>query len=277
MGWMNGLTLFVAIFVLVACAADSSDSAVSRDLRTFFETFVGRELSAREVRELTEEFTELHALNGRTPEAIREIAANLGEQAKVLRPDDTAAAAITARHKLLEANYLNPDLHGTIQLRLFVEPDPVRVVDVRSRRLMTERDVIALANLHRFAKSDDGPRHEELSEQQIEQLAMALRAAVGGNSGNMPQFYGEAAAFWAGVQREWPRLTADQKSLVRAYAGRTWRVQMPVEMYAKLWGLGPQAASARHAEDVGARIAAITEINMRLGNLPRVMDAIFGP
>jgi hypothetical protein len=168
-------------------------------------------------------------------------------------------------------------LHGSVLLGLFTEPDPVRVVDVRSRRLMTERDVVALANLHRFAKSDGAPRHEPLSKEQIKELEMALRAAVGGNSGNMPQFYGEAAAFWAGVQREWPRLDADRRSLVRAYAGRTWRVQMPVEMYGRLWGLEPQVASARHADDVGARIASITEMNMRLGNLPRVMDAIFGP
>jgi hypothetical protein len=116
-----------------------------------------------------------------------------------------------------------------------------------------------------------------LLAKQVESLTAALQAAVGGNSGNMPRFYGEAAAFWAGVQREWPRLNANQKSLVRAYAGRTWRVQMPGEMYGRLWGLEPQAASARYADDVAARVAAITDINMRLGNLPRVMDAIFGP
>jgi hypothetical protein len=92
----------------------------------------------------------------------------------------------------------------------------------------------------------------------------------------MPQFFGEAATFWAGVQQEWPALDARQKALVRAYAGKTWRIQMPVEMYGRLWGLEPQAASRRHADDVGARLAMITDINMRLGNLPFVMDAIFG-
>jgi hypothetical protein len=273
---VKGLTVFCSLVLLVSCGARASDPAVSADLQTFFEAFVGRELSSGEVREATDEFIELHSLYGRTPDQFRQIARSLAGQAEVLG-DDTAPAAITARHKRLEVNYLNPDLHGTMLLRLFNEADPVRVVDVRSRRLMTERDVIALANLHRFAKSDGPPRHEDLSAEQVEPLTAALQAAVGGNSGNMPPFYGEAAAFWAGVQREWPRLNANQKSLVRAYAGRTWRVQMPVEMYGRLWGLEPQAASARYADDVGARIAAITDINMRLGNLPRVMDAIFGP
>jgi hypothetical protein len=63
---------------------------------------------------------------------------------------------------------------------------------------------------------------------------------------------------------------------VRSYAEKTWRVQMPVEMYGRLWGLDAQQASRRHADDVSARISAITDINMRLGNLPFVMDAIFG-
>jgi hypothetical protein len=274
---MKGFIPIALVFLLVACGAGPSDSSVSRDLRTFYETFVGRELSGGEARDVAAEFTEIHSLNGRSPEEIRGIARNLSTQVEVLREGDQSPVAVSARDRLLEANYLNPDLHGTIQLSLLNEPDPVRVVDARSRRLMTERDVIALANLHRFARSDGAPRHEPLSKQQVEQLAAALRAAVGGNSGNMPRFYSEAAAFWAGVQLEWPRLNVDQRSLVRAYAGRTWRIQMSAEMYGRLWGLDPQAASARHADDVSARIAAVTDINMRLGNLPRVMDAIFGP
>jgi hypothetical protein len=263
--------------MLMSCEAGSSDPAVSRDLQAFFEAFIGRDLSGRELSEVTEEFIELHTLNGRTPAAYRDIATRLDSRARILRSEASAPAAITVRHTLLETNYLNPDLHGTTQLRLLNEPDPVRVVDVRSRRLMTERDVIALANLRRFAKQDGAPRHEQPSRQQIEELVAALRAAVGVNSGNMPQFFGEAAAFWAGVQREWSSLDAGEKSVVRAYADRTWRIEMPVELYGRLWGLEPQAASRRHADDISARIAGITLINMQLGNLPRVMDAIFGP
>jgi hypothetical protein len=44
-----------------------------------------------------------------------------------------------------------------------------------------------------------------------------------------------------------------------------------------LWGLSPQAALRRQADDASVRIAAITDINASLGNLARVMDAIFGP
>lgn len=264
------------VFMLVSCGASGPDIAITRDLRSFFEAFTGRDLSGAEIRAASSEFIELHALAGKTPDAIRDIARQLEVRAKTLRSDGTNPTALMARHALLEANYLDPDLHGTLQLRLLTEPDPVRVVDARSRRLMTQRDVLALANLHRFARSTGDPRHVELSPKQIDQLVSALQAAVGGNSGNMPRFFGEATAFWTGVQQAWPALNGEQKSLARSYAEKTWRVQMPVEMYGRLWGLEPQAAARRHADDVSARISAMTDINMRLGNLPFVMDAIFG-
>lgn len=276
---VNGsLSAFVLAILLVAsCGAGSSDSAVARDLRTFFEAYVGRDLSSDELESVTEEFIEIHSLQGASPTAIRDIAGRLSARAKELRSDAAGPAALMTRRSLLAANYLNPDLHGTLQIRLLTEPDPVRVVDVRSKRLMTEADVIALANLRRFAMSNGAPRHEPLSRKQIDQMVVALRATVGGNSGSMPQFYGEAAAFWAGVQREWPRLNESERSLARAYAARMWRVEMPVEMYGRLWGLSPQLAGQRQANDIGARINAIADINMRLGNMARVMDAIFGP
>jgi hypothetical protein len=83
---------------------------------------------------------------------------------------------------------------------LFLEPDPVRIADARSRRLMTERDVIALANIRNFAKSSSPPRHKDLSRQQIEDLVALLKENVRDNRGRIPQFFGEAAAFWAGVR-----------------------------------------------------------------------------
>jgi hypothetical protein len=269
--------LVLAMAMLVSCGAAPSDTAVSRDLQTFFEAFLGRDLRGDELRTVTTEFVEFHGLNGSSPAAIRDVAQRLAARGKELRSDAAGPAALMARHERLVINYLNADLHGTLMLRLLNEPDPVRVVDVRSRRLMTERDVIALANLNRFAKSSQAPRHEPLSRRQIDELVAALRATVGGNSGRMPQFYGEAAAFWAGVQREWPKLSADQKSMARAYAARMWRVQMPAEMYGRLWDLSPQASLRRQADDASVRIAAITDINASLGNLARVMDAIFGP
>lgn len=261
---------------LVACQGRAVDTAVARHLDPFFEAFVGRELSQDELQQVTDEFVEYHTLHGRDRPAMLEVAGRFGRFAKTLQDDQGGPAALSLRHTRIAANFFDPDIQNTLFLRLLVTPDPVRVIDMQSRRLMTERDVIALANIRHFARSDGAPRHKELSRQQIDDLVALLRATVGGNSGNMPQFFGEAAAFWAGVQQEWPKLNAEQRQLARAYADRMWRIQIPVELYGRLWGLDPQAASSRYADDVSARIAAITNLNMLHGNLPFAMDAIFG-
>ena len=272
----RAFTFLTSLLWLAACQGRAVDAAVERHLDPFFEAFLGRELSRDELHQVTNEFVEYHALHGRDRPAVLEAAARFGKFANALRDGETGPAALTLRHARITANFFDPDVQNTLFLRLLIAPDPVRVVDVRSRRLMTERDVIALANIRHFARSEGAPRHEALSRQQIEEMIALLRATVGGNSGNMPQFFGEAAAFWAGVQQEWPDLDAEQRQLVRAYADRMWRIQIPVELYGRLWGLDPQAASSRHADDVSARIAAITDLNMLFGNLPFVMDAIFG-
>jgi hypothetical protein len=268
--------LLASLLWLVACQGRAVDAPVERHLGAFFEVFAGRQLSRDELQQVTQEFVAYHTLHGRDRPAILEVAGRFGNFATALRDGKTGPAALSLRHARIAANFFDPDVQNTLFLRLLTAPDPVRVVDVQSRRLMTERDVIALTNIRHFARSTDAPRHEELSRQQIEAMIALLRATVGGNSGNMPQFFGEAAAFWAGVQQEWPDLNAEQRQRVRAYADRMWQVQIPVELYGRLWGLDPQAASSRHADDVSARIAAITDLNMLLGNLPFVMDAIFG-
>jgi hypothetical protein len=272
----RAFAFLAALFWLVACQGRAVDAPVARHLDPFFEAFVGRELSRDELQQVTNEFVEYHTLHGRDRPAMLEVAGRFGEFANKLRDSERGPAALSLRHARIAANFFDPDVQHTLFLRLLIAPDPVRVVDVRSRRLMTERDVVALANIRHFARSKGAPRHEELSRQQIDEMVALLRATVGGNSGNMPQFFGEAAAFWAGVQQEWQQLDVEQRQLVRAYADRMWRIQMPVELYGRLWGLDPQAASSRHADDVSARIGAITDLSMLLGNLPFVMDAIFG-
>jgi hypothetical protein len=277
-GWKPILASFMlASGLLVWSGTAAADPVVARQLAEFYPVFLGRELSREELRRLTDEFVETHAATGKSPDAIREKARSFAARRHTLRRDPNGPAAYTMRHVIIGLNYFDPALQKTLHLRLLTEPDPVRVVDGRSRRLMTERDVIALANIHRFAKSDGPPRHRDLSRQQIEELVSTLKSAVGAKGAMMPRFFGEAAAFWAGVQKAWPQLDAEQKRLARAYAAKMWRIQIPPRLYGILWGLEPRAATSRYADDVGERISGITDINMRLGNLPRVMDAIFGP
>jgi hypothetical protein len=270
-----GLSVSILLASASPCAR-ASDAVVAGELSAFFQAFTGRPLGSDELHRVTGEFMEIHALQGKDRPAIRAAARGFSAPARLLRQDQGSPAALTTRHALIAANYFNPDLLDTLALQLLTEPDPVRVFDVRSRRLMTQGDVVALANLRHFVRLGGAPRHRDLSRDQVNALAALLQATVGGNSGRMPQFFGEAAAYWAGVRQAWPSMTVAQRDLALAYAGSTWRTRMPVDMYRSLWGLSPQAAQSRHADDVSARLSQIALLNLQAGNLPLVMDAIFG-
>jgi hypothetical protein len=271
--------LFAMTFASCIDGEAQSDPVVVRNLEAFFEAFLGRKLSGSELREVTDEFIKYHARKGKTRAATHEWAQTLGSYVKILREGKGGPADFTLRHIRIEWNYFDPDIQNSTFLRLLTEPDPVRVVNPRSRRLMTERDVVALANIRDFAKSEGDPRHRELSRQEIDRLVAGLDRFFGAapKAGAMPQFFGETAAFWAGVRREWPRLSAKEKSLARAYANKTWRIRMEAPMYGKLLGLSPKAALSRQMDDVSNRLTMITNIQLEITNLPILLDKIFPP
>ena len=261
---------------MLALAAESStDPVVARRMSAFYEMYLGRKLTPNETREMIHEFIQGHTRQGKNRDAIREVARNFGISMILLREDQGGPASLTLRDRVLEGNYFLPTMRNTLELKLLTEPDPVRVADVRTKRLMTERDVIALANIRHFATSAGEPRHKDLSRRQIEELVSLLNRGVGGKSGSLPQFFGDAATFWAGVRQQWPYLGAQQRSLARAYANNSWRVQMPVETYAALWGLDRTSAMNRWTNDVSTRIRGRADSVGGLSNLHAAMDAMF--
>jgi hypothetical protein len=244
------------------------DPVATRRMQGFYEVYTGRKLTAEEVRAVDDEFSAGHAKNGKSREAIRALAWQFGLDMILLREEKDRAAALSLRHRLIEANYFRARMQNTLELRLLTEPDAVRVTDVRSGRLMTQRDVIALANLWHFAQTTDAPSHRELSGRQVDELVSLLNQ--GDTRGRLPQFFGDAAAYWAGVRQLWPYMSREQKTLARAYARDTWRVRMPVEMYAALLGIDRASASRRWSADVATRIRGREET---IQGLARVQDA----
>jgi hypothetical protein len=248
----------LGFLAMAACgetwAALDSDPLVARRMTAVYEVYTGRNLSAAEARQIEKEFVIGHARGGTSLPAIRDIAREFGYALILLREEAGHAAALSTRHEILERNYFRADIQGTLELILMTEPDPVRIADARSGRLMTDRDVVALANLYQFMRSTGDPQHRELSRARMNELSAALKRSVTANGGAIPQFFGEAAAFWAGVRQQWPYFSSEQRNLARSYAANTWRTSMPVEMYVGLWGLDRQAASRRWTSDVSARI-----------------------
>jgi hypothetical protein len=96
--------------------------------------------------------------------------------------------------------------------------DPVRIADRRSGLKMTERDVIAFANLHHFARTGSAPRHHDLSRDQIDRLTYHLDRALSKSGSRMPRAYAESAELWANIQRSWSELRTDERIEVREFA-----------------------------------------------------------
>jgi hypothetical protein len=265
-GYFALISLLCAV-VCVSCsgAAAQSDQVVARHMKGFFEAWLRRELRGNELREVTDEFIALYARRGKDRAGIHEAAKSFDLYTKLLREHDGTPGALTTRHFLLALNYFAPEMQNTIELRLLNEPDPVRVVDPGYKRLMTEKDVVALANIYNFANSDGEPRHKDLSRQVIDRLVVELDRAYGNypKATEMPQFYGETAAFWAGVRQQWPHLNAEEKRQARAYAQNTYKARMPVPLYAKLFGLDDNAAASRYLDDVNAVMVYINQVNMQ--------------
>lgn len=256
-------------------AQDGVDPLIARRMSAFYEVYTGRQLTAAEIREVAQEFVTGHAGRGQSQSAIRELAREFGLSMILLREEPDHAAALALRHRLIEQNYFRPGMQDTLELRLLTEPDPVRVVDARSRRLMTERDVVALANLHHFATSGAEPRHREPSRERIEEIVTVLTRSIDASGITLPQFFGDAAAFWSGVRQQWPYFNAHQRGMARAYAASTWRVSMPVEMYASLWGLDRATASNRWSNEVSARIRGKPDPLGGLASLQAAMASAF--
>jgi hypothetical protein len=269
------LVLLGTLSAISACEAGPADAEVARYMGAFYSAYVGRELTRAELRELTEQVVRFGVDAGQSPEQIREHARAFSPSTKIM--EGGGAAAETQRHWFLNENFFRPKLQGTIEVRLMAEGNPVRITDRRSGRVMTERDIVALANLRDFARSKDAPRHRDLSRAEIEAAAKRLNALVGGDNGRMPQFFAEASVFWIGVRQQWPKLSAEQRDLARAYAARTWRIRLPPEMYERLWGLPRNKVFGRQADDLSMRLGEMTMINAQLGNLPILMDQIFPP
>jgi len=269
------MAVLLLLPVVIFAAQPLSDPVVARRMQGFYEVYTGRKLTAEERRTIAEEFSAGHARNGKSPEATRALAWEFGLHMILLREEKDRAAAFSLRHRLIEVNYFRPQMQNTLELRLLTEPDSVRVIDVRSGRLMTQQDVIALANLWHFAQTSAAPRHRELSLRQVDELVSLLNQGVNDTRGRLPLFFGDAAAYWAGVRQLWPYLSTEQKTFARAYARDTWQVRMPVELYAALWGIDRASASRRWAADVATRIRGREETIQGMARLQAAVAAMF--
>jgi hypothetical protein len=247
------ITCLLLVLVSVPCidGMAQTDRVAERNLGAFFEVYLARKLSGTELREVTREFIRIHTARGENRAGIHRIAQIFGSYVEILRDQKGSPLEVTLRRSLILANYFESYLQNTTSLRLFLEPDPVRVVDPGSKRLMTQSDVLAFANLVNFSNSNGDPRHMELSRRDIDRIVAMLDRLVGDhpNAEQMPRYFFEAGVLWAGIRQYWPQLNAGERRQARTYAGKGHMAPMDSKMYSKLLALDSNAAFSHWTED----------------------------
>jgi hypothetical protein len=260
--------LSTLIFISCVDGVAQSDQVVARAQKAFFEAWLKREMRGDELRKVTDEFIVFYAKRGKDRAGIHEAAKVFQGYAKTLREHVDCPQGITFRHRLLEANYFDPDMQNTTELRLLLEPDPVLVVGPGGA-LMTERDLVALANLCSFtANSNEEPRSQEVSRKKIDAMTIELERHFRDADEMDIWYFDEMAALWAGIQREWPSLSAEQKRKVRAYAAHRHLASMDeYKLYARLFDLDDSEAQMRAVKDLNRASMTMTVELVRTRNL----------
>jgi hypothetical protein len=232
-------------------AAEPGDPEVESALRDFYKAFLKRPLTRDELRQLMAEAAIVN--QRRSPQLIAEVVSRMHQYAALIRRHDPRDGGIYQRHIVISNVYFAPKGDSPIERELILSPDPVRVADYRGRRLMTESDLVAFANIARWVSSGGPPQHFKPTRLQIDELARLLQNVYDNydpdNPQFMPRFHSEAAEFWAGIRHEWPKLSQADRDLMRQYPQLTFQMEISDELFQRVWGLDPDDAAIRGYND----------------------------
>ncbi|MEM8779598.1 MAG: hypothetical protein AAGF26_12150 [Cyanobacteria bacterium P01_G01_bin.49] len=245
-------TIFIVLSVgqLAAYGQTKSTEAVRAELDDVYEAYLGRKLSQKELDQVTKEYIPLFGSNTCEAKCVQDLEA-WKVNIKIFQTQRGQPEDLAKRHSLIAHNYLWAETQGTLILRLLTEPDPIRVFNPTTKRLMTEKDVIALANLGLFLKSNGSPKHQSFSPKEIDQVVGVLEPLVGsqGKARKMPMLFVIAAELWAGIQRDWSSLSVTEQQSVRDYIQHKSNKPMPLPLYSRLVGFSmDQAKIIQNAE-----------------------------
>jgi|GEM_PF-6912260 hypothetical protein len=240
---VGAMCFFLSADLFKAYGQTRSTEVVQAELRDFFEVFLGRQLSPNEMKQVTREFIALFGASTCEAKCTQALATNKTQLA-ILKTKPGQPEDLVTRHIYIASSYFSPLQRGSLIQRLLSEPDPIRVVNPKTKRLMTQRDVVALANLGILLRSHDLPKNQSFSPKEIEEAVVLLESAVGSHAKahKMPILFGVAAELWAGVQREWPALNANERQIVRDYIQHKSAKPMSVNLYSRLLGLSSAQA-----------------------------------
>jgi hypothetical protein len=250
-------------------SADRLDPAFQRALFAFYRVWLGRSLTNEEGIVVVREQIAFQRKEGRDAAGVREATTSFATGTAQLREHEGKPIGLRLRHDSLAYNFFRPEMQNTAELKLWNEPDPVRFFDTATRRIMTERDVVALANLIVFAGSDEEPRHRNLSFQEAETFVRERLCDI--SRSGVSAFFSEAGILWAGIRQQWAHFTAEEKRKARFYVQRGRGNIMSVNQTAKVLGIDRWAALDRTTKGMADTFIGAGETHLKQSDVLRVM------
>lgn len=251
------ITAFVSGF-FTNTQVESSKEAITPTLEAFYNVFLGRPLSKKEKAQVIKEFIVYYG--GTCSQECEINVEYFAQHTKRMQDYPNQPEDILIRHGIISVNYFEPKNQNTLIMRLLNEPDPVRFADPKSKRLMTERDIIALVNLQAFldSKSDKLPEEQKLSNKDIEKIVASIDELFGQNkyAGELLLYYVLTAELWASLKRDWQNLSKNERQAVLDYIQYKSQKPLPVYLYQRLFGI--TSAEAKNFETL-ERLADLRE------------------
>ena len=247
-----------ALLILCICFADASQAdtqvrsieKVRSVVKNFYQTYLNRPLNPAELEQIVKEFVDYYGGDG-CPVACEENLALSAVHTKVMRNKRGQPEDLMLRHMYIIANYFDPKIEGALGHQLLIEFDPIRVVDMNNKRLMKQSDIVGFINIAHFLKSDGPPKQYSYTSDEIDQVAKMIDKNYGMHPGSegLSWFAGAAAVYWAGLQREWPKLSAQERKAVRQYRMTGSLNPLPISLYRRLFGVSENDARQLYAAD----------------------------
>lgn len=264
------ITAILCLFLPLAAKAEQPiaylpNDTVKTHVTAFFEVYVGHSLTENERDQVTREFIGYYGSETCRKDCIDGIEL-FKEYTTLLKEKPGDPEALYLRHGLIQVNYFSPKMQNKLELRLLTKPDPVRVVDPGGKRVMTQGDIVAIANLNIFLRCYAGPPEQQIFlADDLDKLARQFDEMFGNHpkARKMPEFMTNAAALWAGIQREWLELDEDEKLAVKDYIRHGAMRPMPRSLYVRLIGMSENEAADLRARDI--RVAGFARMSDQLG------------
>ncbi len=273
---------FIGLPLAFACIASACGSEPTEysfreledEVEYVLELITSRELSDEEITRATREYYLLFD-NDCGQSCVDAVKANR-DRVEPMRTNPGGPLDILARQYYSYTLYFSPTQAGSFIQQLTNEFDPIRIVDAKSKRIMTHRDIVGVLNIKRFLSTDGPPETKKFSEAQIDaEVSMYQQRFVDGFF-KLPYRTGFAAELWAGLEQNWSTFSGAEKRELRAFlADKDGKTTMAVSTFQRLLNINEVDAADWKAtftrEQQYARLEYISYISM-MGAAARISN-----